>query len=50
MSKDYFVHEAGKGSRQRDTDMKKYYKNWDKIFGKKKEEEEKDETVRMPKK
>ncbi len=26
---------AGKGSRQRPTDMKKYADNWDAIFGKK---------------
>lgn len=26
---------AGKGSRQRPTDMKKYSDNWDAIFGKK---------------
>lgn len=35
MSKDYFVHEAGKGSRQRDVDKEKYDFNHDLIFAKK---------------
>jgi hypothetical protein len=29
--------EAGKGSKQRPTDQKKYNENWEKIFGQKKE-------------
>lgn len=31
--------EAGKGSKQRPTDRDAYSKNWDAIFGKKKEEQ-----------
>lgn len=34
MSKDNFVHEAGKGSRQRDVDKEKYNVNHDLIFAK----------------
>lgn len=34
MSKDTFVHDAGKGSRQREADKEKWAENWDKIFRK----------------
>lgn len=33
MSKDHFVHDTGKGSRQRPVDKKKFDENWDRIFG-----------------
>lgn len=35
------MSDGGKGSSQRPTDKKKYDKNYDKIFGKKKEEKKK---------
>lgn len=41
LSKDFFVHDAGKGSRQRNVDKKKFDENWDKIFGKKEEKDAK---------
>lgn len=34
MSKDHFVHDTGKGSRQRPVDKKKFDENWDRIFKK----------------
>ena len=39
MSKDNFVHEAGKGSRQRKVDKKKFDEGWDRIFGDRKKTE-----------
>ena len=35
------MSDGGKGSKQRPTDKKKYDDNYDKIFGKKKEEKKK---------
>lgn len=35
MSKDHYVHDAGKGSRPRPVDQQKYNDNYDRIFGKK---------------
>lgn len=37
MSKDHFVHDTGKGSRQRVVDKQKFDEGWDRIFGKKEE-------------
>lgn len=39
MSKDIFVHDAGKGSRQRHTDKQKFDEGWDRIFGDRKKTE-----------
>lgn len=35
---DSYHHEAGKGARPRPVDREKFDSNWDKIFGKKKEQ------------
>jgi len=35
------MSDGGKGSKQRPTDKKKYDDNWDMIFGKKKEKDDK---------
>lgn len=36
--KDIYMSDGGKGSKQRPTDKKKFDDNFDRIFGKKKEE------------
>lgn len=42
------MSDGGKGSKQRPTDKKKYDDNYDKIFGKKKEEKKKQRMTKRP--
>lgn len=40
MSKDHFIHDAGKGSRPRDVNRDAYESNFERIFGKKESRQE----------